>query len=351
MGFLDKVKKNLGSGLPPHISTKGNMFTLRDAVGNERPAVHTLDVILVDANAHISKQYRDDPNYKESDPTPPDCFSDNGSAPSNYALKPQSETCQTCKWNVRGSAVSKVTGKGIKACRDEQKLAVLVTSDEQPILYRLTVTPGSLQAFRDYVRSVESAKYEPDKVITRLSFVPKSTGMLKFEAIDAVDDDAAAFIATLQETPQSRFVTGEDDRSIGALPANPVPRPEETKPAGPTRKQLEAIFGALPTSEEAKPAGPTREQLEAQLEAMRAKGSKPKLKAVEPEVPSPVAPVAEVPAFLRKRDAAPSNGAFGMTTNAPPPPDAVGKLIDAHTEQAPAIAERMKTAFNLPLRS
>ena len=177
MGLRDKIKPNLGAQVPPMISRAGNSFTLRDADGNESKPARTLDVVIVDGNGHVSKIWREDKTYNPDNPLPPDCYSDNGVAPSALALKPQSERCISCKWNERGSAVSKVSGSAIKACSDNQKLAVLVVRRPSARLYQLMVTPGNLKAFRQYVSQLEGHNYEVEEVVTRLEFVPKQTGV------------------------------------------------------------------------------------------------------------------------------------------------------------------------------
>jgi len=353
MGLKDKIKQNLGSGQPPRVSIEGNCFTLFDAAGNERPSVQTLDVIFVDGNANVSKVYREDKVYNPKNPLPPDCYSDNGQAPSQFALSPQSDSCTTCQWNKRGSAVSQVSGKAVKACTDNQRLAIIVAGDPSRMVFQLTITPGSLQAFRTYIKTLEGHKYDPEEVVTRLSFVPKATGMLQFEPIEPVDDDTKLFISQVAGTGQIKFVTGEDDRPIGALPA-----PQERKQIGTARTEPYTL--AEHVGQEVAPEtkrSPTREELEAQLAAMRAaKEDKPKRtapKLVEPEPPTPQAqPEVQIPAFLR-RDKPPSNGAFGMTSNAPPIPDEVSKLVAQHADapKVSPLADRMSKAFGLPLRS
>ena len=340
MGLSDKFKKNLGSSRPAMISRSGNMFTLRDAAGNERAPVHSLDMIIVDANANVSRMYREDKNYNGNDPTPPDCFSDNGEGPSSMATKPQSDRCQTCKWAVRGSATSKVDGKPITACSTNQKLAVLVQGEPSNTLFEFVVTPGNLTPFRNYVRTVEGHKYEVEEVVTRVTFVPKSMGILEFAPIGVIDDETRALAGSLAGTEAARFVTGETDTPIGALPA---PAPMRQITAQPEARE------EAPAPEPVKQEGPTREQLEAQLAALRSKDKPAKPKLVEAS-PAPVQAAApqEVPAFLRARkDAPPNNAAFGMNGNAPPPPAEVSKLIDGAANQADA---RVDKAFSLPTR-
>ena len=358
MGFKDKIKANLGSQQPPTISRAGNMFTLRDAAGNERPATHSLDIVMVDGNAHKSRIYREDKNYNPNDPLPPDCFSDNGEAPSHLALKPQSDSCHTCQWAKRGSATSKVDGKPISACSDNQKLAVIVNGDPARMVFQLLITPGNLSGFRAYMKTLEGHKYEPEEVVTRISFVPKSMGVLQFEPVAEVDDDTKTFVAGVAGTATIKYVTGEDDQPIGSLPA-PTARPQLAPCPAPVQEETP------PAAQEPVNASPTREELEAFLKAKREQeASKPKranLKAVEtlPQqgevMPPETKAQPDIPAFLRKADPKPPvNSAFGMTSKAAPIPDEVDKLVNSvanSAERAPGLADRLGKAFGLPLRS
>ena len=336
MGLRDKIKQNLGVNLPPMISRSGNVFTLRDAAGNERPSVPSLDIIIADGNQHVSKQYREVSNYDPNDPTPPDCFSDNGESPSIMALKPQSDFCINCKWNARNSAVSRVTGKGIKACSDNQKLAVFVADDPQHILYQLVITPGNLSEFRQYIRSLEGHKYEPEEVVTRLTFIPKSTGLMTFEPVAEADEGIRALIKQHAGTQAAMFVTGEDDRPY---------QPQLAGPRTESPKQIEAHVEPGPSTA----TGPTREELEARLAEMRTseKTPPPRKAAPKPAAASAPQPQADIPAFLSKGKPPTGQGSFGLVSSAPPPPAEVTAMLD----KVNPMEERVASAFKLPLRS
>jgi hypothetical protein len=342
MGLRDKIKPNLGAGMPPMISRQGNRFTLRDASGNDSKPMHELDIVIVDGNANVSKMWREDKNFDPNNPLPPDCFSDNGVAPSMMAQKPQSDRCITCRWNERDSAVSKVSGKGVKACSDNQKLAVIVPDDPQRTLYQFVVTPGNLKAFRQYVNQLEGHRYEVEEVVTRISFAPKEMGVLLFEAVGTAADIAGLTnddIAALTAGGAARFVTGEDDQPRQAA----LPKPEEPRHISTRPEQREEA-----PQEETK-SGPTREQLEAQLAKMRETGPRGR-KGPGPAEPAPE----EIPAFLNRGKGTPTKQSLGMVADPPAPSAEVTKLVQKHVngngQDNPALAERVTKAFGLPLR-
>src|ERR1700693_5968042 len=205
---------SLGSiGQPPYLSIKGNAFTLVDAAGGGGPvttydqAGPYLDVVIVDTNSVRSKIYWGK-DYDPNNTDPPLCFSDNGTAPSRNAQEPQHPTCGACRHNVIGSATSKISGKGIKACADTQKIAFVLpqatfkTAEgrEVPLwpenflkmLWLLRVPPNSLKPCSTFMSTV--AKYKVNDrdmdvtdIITRVRFEPGVIGTLKFEPVGYIE--------------------------------------------------------------------------------------------------------------------------------------------------------------------
>lgn len=207
-----------GIARPPHISIKNNRFWTVDAAGNAAKILDdAIEVVVVDANPHPSKMYfgRD---YDPTDTNPPLCFSDNGLAPSVDAMKPQHPRCDTCKWNEWGSATSKMTGEGIRACADARKLAVLY----QGKLYQLRIPPASLRAWKTYAGFFANKPISINVIETNLSFSDDQVGMLQFDAKGFIDQDTADMVRKMKK---SDFLplTGEDDKPRQA--ALPAPEP------------------------------------------------------------------------------------------------------------------------------
>lgn len=194
--LAETIASNVGSGSPAYVSIMGNRFTLIDAVGDEI-AVTTavngipyLDCVVIDALEHESKIYYIkpfDPNQQSW--SPPDCWSDNGVAPSRNAGAPQSPSCGTCPKAVWGSATSRVSGKGIPACAKYQKLALLIPGEEFPFLLR--VPPNSLSNLRDYIQKFKGQQFDISDVVTRVSFEPGGIGTLVFNAVSVIDEGTA----------------------------------------------------------------------------------------------------------------------------------------------------------------
>ncbi|HEX8838236.1 MAG TPA: hypothetical protein VF748_14940 [Candidatus Acidoferrum sp.] len=189
----------LGGALHPRISIRGGSFALLDASGQRYGAPCILQQtpqgqkmvmlsIIVGSNPHKSRVYFDQP-YDPDNPGPPDCFSDNGTAPSVNASNPQARTCAECEWGKWGSDTSQLTGKKTKACSEKKKIGILVVGDSTTHVYELQIPPATLKNLAKYVSQVvaisppgTNRKAEPSDLITAISFVPGQTGILEFAA-------------------------------------------------------------------------------------------------------------------------------------------------------------------------
>src|SRR3974390_1585002 len=226
----------IGSALPPHLSIGMNRFTLVDSAGNERPPVMSIDVCIIAANPYKSQIYYD-PNtpFDPSGATnsPPLCWSDNGTGPSRNAAQPQSQTCVSCAKYVWGSAQSRMTGRDIPACQQSKKVAFLVPSDADDILYMFKVPPASLKNLTAYVKTLEGNKVggrsvSPADVVTRLEFA--SQGVIKFTPVGLIDEDMfnrSERYYTQQDVIAQ--ITGRDDVARDpSLPITAIQEPPQT---------------------------------------------------------------------------------------------------------------------------
>jgi hypothetical protein len=193
--LTDRLGDSLGMGAPPSVSITGGRFTLVDTAGSEQPVttaangVPYLDAVVIDSLERISKIYYDH-SYDPSQPGgPPTCFSDNGIAPSRNASHPQSSTCASCEKGAWGSATSRVTGKGIKACSDYQKLALMVPGLDG--IYLLRVPPNTLRNMREYNAKFKGSEFDVSDVVTRISFEKDVLGTLTFAAVSMIDQGIA----------------------------------------------------------------------------------------------------------------------------------------------------------------
>ena len=94
---------DLGPGMHPRVSIRGGQFALVDAAGMRYGAPVLLQntaqgqklvmlAIIVGSNPKKSRVFYAD-KYDPDSPGPPDCYSDNGLAPSSNSSTPQARTC------------------------------------------------------------------------------------------------------------------------------------------------------------------------------------------------------------------------------------------------------------------
>lgn len=202
----------INAGSPAHISIAGNRFTLVDDAGNEKP-VQTLylDVCVIDANPSVSKIFFDpripfEPGGDNSNP--PLCWSDNGIGASAQAAQPQNTSCQMCPQNAWGSAVSKATGKPVKACNDVKKLAVVVPGTQ--LVFLLRIPPASLKNLAKYTQTLAGHGVDLPDAVTRVEF--ESQGVLKFAPVGYVDEGTAVFTDKVIAAKGTDQLIGRNDR-------------------------------------------------------------------------------------------------------------------------------------------
>ncbi len=233
-GLAAQLALSLPTGTVPYLSIKGSRFTLFDAAGNERQVGAMspdlgmyLDLCIVDSNPKVSKIYyarEFDPN---AEMVPPDCWSDNGLAPSSQAISPQHGDCKTCPHNQWGSATSRLTGKGTKACNDVQKVAIAVPGTGD-MIFLLRIPPASLKNLAKYIQEIGSfsaggRKVDINDLITRVYFDKEAVGILKFTAAGWVDEATAAVSDKAYESKSTAQIVGKNDQpytgAIEVLPA------------------------------------------------------------------------------------------------------------------------------------
>ncbi len=263
-GLTAAVSQGLSSGAPPYLSIKAQRFTLIDAAGNEKP-LQTLyaDVVIVQANPTVSRVFYDvayNPQAQEFQP--PACWSDNGKAPSSQAAKPQSQTCASCPQAAWGSAVSNVSGKGIPACSQNKKLAI-VMADNPDMPFLLRIPPNSLKHLSAYVKTIAAQSagdraVEVSDIVTRISFDPQVQGTLNFSAIGWVDEKAVAAMDKIWETKAADDLVGLNDQPYQgpiALSAPGATRvPQGQLPPPPADPMIQLAVNTAPRVPSAPPA-------------------------------------------------------------------------------------------------
>jgi hypothetical protein len=254
----------------------------------------SLEVILLQANPHISKTYYKE-SFEEGSAEEPDCFSINGDAPSSRSPFPQAKLCAICPQNKFGSKISD-SGKESKACADTRRVAVVPAGDienEQwggPMLLR--VPTMSLGDMATYGRAMKAKGFPYNTIVTRISFdTDVSYPKLKFKAARPVtDEEAEQIVKHLQSDKlqsilfEAREVTRATADEVSGMPEAPKPQPvSKPKPAPAVDTEFD-----IPAPKVAKPAASVDEF---DAPEPTPKVAKPKAKKAAPKDAPVVAPV------------------------------------------------------------
>lgn len=232
--LTERASEGMGGSLPPHVSLAGNSFTFVDAAGNEFQPMLTFDAVIIDVSDRLNKRYYDKPYNPKEIGEAPRCWSANGITPSREVASPISPQCEGCELNVRGSAVSKISGSSIKACRDERWIAIIVPQLPQ-VIFQLVVTPGSFKNWKAYTDTMKGMGVEISLAVTRFSFVPGSTGELLFENVAWIDEPTLQVVEAANREGKTDVLVGRSDPVRQPALAAPVqhqtlPPPNQMNP-------------------------------------------------------------------------------------------------------------------------
>ena len=282
-----------GGGL--RVSIKGGVFRLINN-GKEVTAIDDrhLDIVLVKAAPKVSRVFYAKA-YDSESVSGPDCWSADGDKPSAEAANPQASRCAECPKNIAGS------GQGqSRACRYQQRLAVVLANDIGGNVMQLTVPATSIfgkadgdnRPLQEYARWLGAQNINPETVVTRMRFDTKSESpKLFFKAQRWLSDDEYV-------TVEDQMVSDDATKAVTMTVAkmdNVVSKPAE-------------LAGKPPAKAKPAPAPVVEEEEEAPAPAPKAKAA-PKAKpvpVVEPEeVEEPV-----VRQEVSKKPAAPAKSAL-----------------------------------------
>ena len=177
-GVSELTKQLAGRTGVKRIVPKNGIF--RKVVGGEEmgKVKGNLDVIVVNASPKVGRIFYAKAWSPDSEPTAPDCFSNDGQAPDASSVAPQSSRCDTCQQNIKGSGMG-----NSKACRYSRRIAVVLTEDFGTSLegevYQMNLASKSLFGdsttenaftFENYSKYLANNGKSLDYVVTTMSF-------------------------------------------------------------------------------------------------------------------------------------------------------------------------------------
>jgi hypothetical protein len=248
VGKLDDYIGGLGIAQPPRISIKDDRFTLLDETGMSlADAALSIDVVIISVNKNASRifyekkvdQYGNkvyDPNNHDA----PLCWSDNGVGPSKACSVPQAPTCGACPNAVWGSDVG-LGGKPIPACGTIKKVAVLVSGHDGVFL--LTVPPGSLGSFKQYIGTLAKMPASPEEIITRIKMENKE---LLFDTADWVPESYISYIETTIKNDDAATIVNRHDEARDPNAFVALPQYQGTQQAQPQPVQYQGVANTPP---------------------------------------------------------------------------------------------------------
>jgi len=215
-GELSEMAKALGgntsAGSNKRISIKGGVFRLMHG-GKEVASIEErhLDVILVKAAPKVSRIFYAK-SYDGENIIAPTCWSQDGDVPNEDVSEPQASRCSECPQNIAGS------GQGnSRACRYQQRLAVVLANDPEGDVLQLPLPPTSIfhntnqpveqnrMPLQAYARWLTARKINPEEVVTQLRFDTQSEApKLVFKVSRWLTDDE--YTAAQQQAQTSEAI-------------------------------------------------------------------------------------------------------------------------------------------------
>lgn len=192
------------------ISIKGGVFRLL-AGGKEVASIEDrhLDVVIVKAAPKVSRVFYAGA-YDPEKIAGPDCWSNDGETPDGSIKAPQHSACHNCPQNIAGS------GQGqSRACRFQQRLAVVLENDMNGEIMQLTLPATSifgkeegdkrpLQAYARFL-AVQNPPVNPEQIVTRMKFDMKSESpKLHFAPVRWLTDDEYPTILAKGESEEAK---------------------------------------------------------------------------------------------------------------------------------------------------
>ena len=153
------------------ISIKGGVF--REFIGGKEHRVseeRSMNVVIIKAAPHVSRTYYSG-SYSEGEAVRPTCWSSDSQKPDASVKDKQSNTCLNCPQNIKGS------GQGdSRACRYQQRLAVLLADDIEGDVFQLVLPSKSIfgkgdndkMPFQQYAKYVGSQGKSLSTLVTEI---------------------------------------------------------------------------------------------------------------------------------------------------------------------------------------
>jgi hypothetical protein len=254
IGVDDETRAVAGKGSgggTKRISIKGGVF--RKYVGGKEVAAvedRHMNVIFVKMAPDPSRTFYTGA-YKEGEKVSPTCWSSNSKTPDPEVRNPQSSSCETCQWSVKGTAQG---GTGA-ACRLSWRTAVVLPNDPSGDVMQLVLPATSAFAkedagkwgFRPYCQYLANNNISAKHVVTKMQFDTKSpVPKILFSPVAAIDDSMLPALETQSKSQAAENAVrlnvyqADEGEAPAAIP-EPVLRRSEKVEATPSEDVSDVI--------------------------------------------------------------------------------------------------------------
>ena len=243
---VSELTKNLaGRTGVKRIVPKNGIF--RKVVGGEEmgKVKGDLEVVVVNASPKVGRIFYAKQWTPEAEPSAPDCFSNDGNIPDAGSTNKQSDRCDSCEQNIKGSGMG-----NSKACRYSRRIAVTLVEDFGTSLegsvYQMNLASKSLfgdsvgdntHPFESYTKYLANNGKSLDYVVTQLSFNEDNDNQsILFTPVRFINKDQYAVtskVAALPETQKMVTMTPYQADASGRAPKLEAPKAEAPKAAEP----------------------------------------------------------------------------------------------------------------------
>jgi len=230
---LDNMTKALaGNTGTKRISIRGGVFRLM--VNGEEIAKNenrSMNIVIVNGGAKVARSFYAD-KYVAGETSQPDCWSNDGDKPDASIEEPQHTSCEGCSQNIKGS------GQGdSRACRFQQRLAVLLAEDIDGDVYQLTLPFKSIfgrgdvdkMPFQQYAKYVGAQGKSIGTLVTEMRMDSDSdTPKLTFKPLKYLTKEQWLVAKEKGESPAAKSaVTQTPATTDGVKPKAPaIPKVE-----------------------------------------------------------------------------------------------------------------------------
>ena len=240
---VSELTKNLaGRTGVKRIVPKNGIF--RKVVGGEEmgKVKGDLEVVVVNASPKVGRIFYAKQWTPEAEPSAPDCFSNDGNVPDVGSTNKQSDRCDSCEQNIKGSGMG-----NSKACRYSRRIAVTLVEDFGTSLegsvYQMNLASKSLfgdsvgdntHPFESYTKYLANNGKSLDYVVTQLSFNEDNDNQsILFTPVRFINKEQYAVTskaAGLPETQKMVTMTPYQADASGRAPKLEAPKPAASAP-------------------------------------------------------------------------------------------------------------------------